>query len=1507
MNKIYNVVYSEEHGTWVVCSELDKRSRKKSSTKLNATVASVLVATTNIATMSAHASSCGNGTTVANGGSCDMGTYTVSTNDQLAGQALANNGETITLNSANMGNIKASGFASTLNGPAKRLYKDATILADMENTHRFTVQEQNATKNVYDSAVGSNQTVNYYNNIGYQTIADTTITAPTGNDAYINMRLGTANGANSTLNVNLGDATQTPGKAVNKPEAYLPAKQSRLVQAENGGSVNWVSRNRVTYENMELGSQKLSKTWQVFNPKTFNFMGETITLNNIEDLKKFNTEKLVPAIGKTGFANKGETQQNAYNRWYALAASTAAKTFTEDRTLTAHPDSTVAVPERWVMAATDANSIATLKSGGEIDQRTPGSISKTGSLVSHATGGGMLAENGGKIVVEDGSILSGHFNNVTVRGTGSTGENYGVISGGYLSNGTYDTTGTAPGSPDGSDGYAEGHAVIVRNNGIFNNHGIINIAGYTYPGYTYTNQAIVVNTNGIATNKMGGIINVGVNDNEQSRVEGVQVGANGTFVGEQGSTIFIGRTAQYSKNAAETLIGNAADQVGIYIAADGANVSQNGIITIGKETQGTTGVSVNNGSASTVVTLGQNSVINILGTAQGANGGQPKQNIGVQVQNSDAAQVTNNGTINVSGTNAVGENVVAESGHTAKIVNTDSSRIVVEEANTNLVTRNYGIYADGQDTGSTEATIDGSLELKGNNVIGAHARGNSTFAVDSSMSTTFSGGANQVGFHIYGENAVANVAALTNATDVSTQDSNLFRADDGGTVTATQANTIISGNNAVAFSSNGASATKASNITVNGTYHLTGTGASVMRVSGGATGDLKGTAAVADNVSDAIIAKVDGLAYDLNNQVLTNSIANEQTKLVSALNATSNSARSTGFSVHNKGNLEFTGSLNLNGTGSKGVTTISDSKAVLTGSTVSVQGDALYANSGTNNITINGGIITGTDNIFNSVSGINTLTASNDATLNGVMSLDAGISNVNLNNATWNNSGNSTLSNLNNMGIVSFDAPVAYSVGNFKKITVNGDYAGNNGNLVVNTYWNNDADKDSDQLIIKGTAIGNTTVTTRNGIIGNIAQSNAQQFSSDVITVEQAQPNAAGQQAGQPDSNAVFTGTANTTNAGQAQLVLKETAGGKNVYAWTLYASTIPPTPTPNPTPAPRMRYIYALPIAAYVQMPRVNQEIGFNTLNTLHERRGENQVLAWDECGTCGKQAKGQSWARIFGHHLKMNGKERLGYETNYAGVQAGHDFFVHHTEKGGHNLAGIYAAYTRGKTDFYDKYRAENGVVSHDKFTGKGDTDMVSLGLTNTYYALNGTYLDFVGQVSWLRNKYKSRDKVSVKQNGWGLGLSVEAGRPFALGERTPSESGWFIEPQAQLTYQYVGLNDFNDGTRKVDQGKQNTLRGRLGARLAYNAPNTYLRTNTFYLVGNLWHDFTNPNRVEIGTDKVKEKYNRTWGEIGLGSQLPVGKNSYLYGDVRYERNLGGAKREGYRGTVGFKYTWK
>lgn len=1502
MNKIYNIVYSEERGTWMVCSELDRAGRKKTSGASAAKLlASAAVVGAGMAALPAAASSCGNGNSVASGGSCDMGTYTATANDNKVGQALVTNGDTVTLTSTNINNITSNNNDRAVkSGSLKELFTDPTIRAELDQLQRLIPNQKGQTTNVVDPATNSNQTVNVYNNIGFLSAADIQSTVSTGNDTYYDMRLGTANGSGSKIIASLGDQSATMVDASvtnNAVRTPISLKNSRLVQAENGGSAEWISKNRIHFEETRVASQELVISQTLFKPKTVTFRGQTYTLNTVQDLINYNKNVLIPAVGTAGFANSGETQQAAYDRYFNEAAATEVKTFRQNNPITPAADSLKPIGERWVLAATGTDSTATIKSGGQIDVN-PG--------LESSNGGGMLAENGGKAVIEEGANLSGRYNSLTVRGAGSTAVNNGVISGGYFTSDNYNTAQAS--QTNKNDYYSLSTTIHATNGGAFENNGIINIAGYTYAGGSYTNYALRVNNNATATNKTGGIINVAVNPAPNNGVVGVRVESNGTFTAEQGSQIYIGRTAQYSKTDATTLLGNASDQVGILVNGSNATVNHDGTITIGEQTQGATAVRVSNGTATTKVSLGEGSVINIAGKAAGVGGAQPKQNVGVQAQNSGAAQITNAGTINVTGTNAVGENVVAEAGRTAKITNTATSKITVEEASANQVTRNYGIYADGQGSGTAEVAADGTLTLKGHNVIGAHARGNSTMTVNSGMQTVFdnsAGAKNQIAYHINGGNAVANVAALSNSVDITTENSTLFRADDGGSINVAGLNATASGKNVVMLASNGVdtAASKTSNITVNnGTFHLSGNGSTAALVSGGAAGSLKGTATVADNATGVTIGKADGRAYGLNNQLLAGSSANNRTKLVSELNTTANAAGLTGYSAQNGATVEYSGSLNLNGTGSTAVQTLNGATAVLNNATVRANGNALLANGGNNTLNINGGTITGSTNVFNSVAGNNTLTVTNGAVLNGAMTLAAGSSSVELGSGTtWNNTGNSTVTNLDNAGTVAFTTPASTAAGNYKTITVNGNYAGNNGKLVVNTLWNSASDQDSDHLIIKGTATGTTTVSTPNGIIGNITKANAQQFSSDVVTVEAPQANAAGQQDGQPDGNAVFTGSANTTNAGQAQLVLKSTAGGKNVYAWTLYADPNAPSPGASGT------YILAPAVAGYVLMPQVNQEIGYHTLGTLHERRGENQTLAWDDCGRCGEQAKGQTWTRILGSRLDSDGKERLNFETKMGGFQIGHDFAVSRNEQGGHRLTGGYLAYTRADTDFSDRYRAVNGVLSTDHYSGKGTTDAVSLGLSNTYYRANGSYLDLVGQLSWLRNKYQDRDSAAIKQNGWGAALSAEVGRPFALGNRAEHQGGWLIEPQAQLVYQYIGLKDFNDGVRQVSQDKQHSLRGRLGARLAYNGPSSKQRTNTFYAVANVWHDFIHPHGVDIGQDNVREKRSATWGEVGLGAQLPVSNNAYVYGDARYQHSFGSTDRQGYRGSIGFKYTWK
>ena len=527
-----------------------------------------------------------------------------------------------------------------------------------------------------------------------------------------------------------------------------------------------------------------------------------------------------------------------------------------------------------------------------------------------------------------------------------------------------------------------------------------------------------------------------------------------------------------------------------------------------------------------------------------------------------------------------------------------------------------------------------------------------------------------------------------------------------------------------------------------------------------------------------------------------------------------------------------------------------------------------------------------------------TATISNGAVINGAFD-DAGNNNYIL-------SGNV----VSNGGVINLDNATHAKYNDV--LTINGNYSGSNGASVrMNTLWNapgdaaitvaeGGADSESDVLHITGTADGQTTVNpiATNGTV-NVIDGSVQQIASIINTVPVVVVDGA-------NAAGTFVGTAQTTGATEVQLTSREVANGGREYYWTMSAKIEPPIDPVDPKPEPP---IYTPTVPGYVQMPVVDMELGYATLATLHERRGENQTLAWDECGTCGSDAKGQTWGRIFGKHLAQDGKTRLNMDTDMYGFQLGHDFKVKRTDKGGHRLTGVYLAYGHANTDFSDRYRAENGIVSADKYTGNGKTDGVSLGVTHTRYAPNGSYLDLVGQLSYLRNKYNSRDGYKGSQNGWGAALSAEVGRPYAISKHTAGEAGWLLEPQAQLIYQYVDLNDFNDGVRQVSEQGHHGLRGRVGVRLAHNAQASEknYQTQTFYAVANVWHDFINPKSVGIGRDNLSEKYASTWGEVGVGVQFPVGKHSYLYADARYERDLGSSKREGYRGTIGFKHTWK
>ena len=433
------------------------------------------------------------------------------------------------------------------------------------------------------------------------------------------------------------------------------------------------------------------------------------------------------------------------------------------------------------------------------------------------------------------------------------------------------------------------------------------------------------------------------------------------------------------------------------------------------------------------------------------------------------------------------------------------------------------------------------------------------------------------------------------------------------------------------------------------------------------------------------------------------------------------------------------------------------------------------------------------------------------------------------------NNFNASVSTINNQGTLDLTSDNAD-----KKLTVRGDYSGN-GKLLVKTIWNN-ANSSSDVLDIQGTATGNTVVSTLTGFIEGdvLRQAHRDIYSKDVIKVADA------------DHSGTFTGTAKTTNAGEAQLAKKDA----NTYAWTLKAFG---------------HDIYAAPVSAYIQMPRVNMELGYSVLDTLHQRRGE-----------ISQSPNSSVWARVSGKRLETEGRSRLDVDSSQYVAQVGYDFNRSEMQNGvPQSLSGVYFAYSRADSRFYDQYRAENGVVADDKYTGKGKTTAANIGVYHLYRAVNDAYVDTVAQFSYLTNKYNPNLSREVRQHGWSGAVSVEGGHSFALGN-----SNWRLEPQTQLVYQHLKLQSFHDGVRDVAQGSDNNLRGRIGVRLSHSKD--FQRNPTVYFVANVWHDFVTAKSVLIGDTKYNENDARTWLEGGAGLNVPFG-NHAIHADLRLEHSLG------------------
>ena len=137
-----------------------------------------------------------------------------------------------------------------------------------------------------------------------------------------------------------------------------------------------------------------------------------------------------------------------------------------------------------------------------------------------------------------------------------------------------------------------------------------------------------------------------------------------------------------------------------------------------------------------------------------------------------------------------------------------------------------------------------------------------------------------------------------------------------------------------------------------------------------------------------------------------------------------------------------------------------------------------------------------------------------------------------------------------------------------------------------------------------------------------------------------------------------------------------------------------------------------------------------------------------------------------------------------------------------------------------------------------------------------------------------------------------------------------GWFIEPQAQLVYQNININDANDIAAQVRFADVNSLAGRIGARFGRTwAIDDSSRTITAWIRPNLWNEFQgNPTTSfssATGFVPFHADLGGLWGEINAGISGQVTSTTTLYANASYQSRFDGGGFA-YTGKAGLRVNW-
>ncbi|MBP2169385.1 outer membrane autotransporter protein [Erwinia toletana] len=302
--------------------------------------------------------------------------------------------------------------------------------------------------------------------------------------------------------------------------------------------------------------------------------------------------------------------------------------------------------------------------------------------------------------------------------------------------------------------------------------------------------------------------------------------------------------------------------------------------------------------------------------------------------------------------------------------------------------------------------------------------------------------------------------------------------------------------------------------------------------------------------------------------------------------------------------------------------------------------------------------------------------------------------------------------------------------------------------------------------------------------------------------------------------------------------------------------------------------------------------------VDDLHKRLGElrRQQTSADNPDNLG----GEMFLRYIGSNLEHKTNldfTNFGYDLDidYNAVQVGGN--VIRLDGASDSLRGG-LAYTLGHTRLSP--HAADGF-SRTAF------DSNSVSLYGTWLRDNGFYVDGSLSMDWHRGDTdisRERKVGKIKARGWST--SVETGYPFML------QNDFQLEPQAQITYLRLNMDDFtdHDGTTVKYDSYSQTI-GRLGARLDRSWSDNGGREYTPWLRVNYYKGWGGAAKTTIGAEAGGNsvdytfdggRFGQMW-ETGVGGSVSFKGGLALYTEADYRKELGDSGTKGWRYSVGLR----